>query len=480
MKSMQQGLRRTKILATLGPASESSEIIEQLIQAGADGFRLNFSHSNHEKSRQLIVTIREVSKKVGKAVAILQDLQGPKIRVGTIKDHGPVQLVAGEKLTITTREIEGTKEIISTTYKNLATDVKPGDRILIDDGSIELRVLSVTPTDVETLITSGGLLKEKKGINLPGVPVSAPSMTEKDYADARFGVEMGVDYIALSFVRTASDVLCLKTLIAELNSDIRVVAKIEKPEGVQNLNEILSVADGVMVARGDLGVEIAAEKVPLLQKMIIEKANKAEKLVITATQMLESMVQNPKPTRAEASDVANAILDGTDVVMLSQETAIGMYPVKSVQTMASIALFTESDEQIFAYHEHIRPEHLSNFTSAIVHAARTAAIVMEARAMIVITQTGLTAHLASCQRPPCPIFAFTTALRTHQYLALVWGVYPLVFDSLNTTEEIIKRAEEMLLERKLINAGEVVVIVSGTSPVRGATNMMKIERIGAE
>jgi pyruvate kinase len=235
-----------------------------------------------------------------------------------------------------------------------------------------------------------------------------------------------------------------------------------------------------MLARVDICFEIASEKVPLLQKMIIEKANKAEKLVITATQMLESMVQNPKPTRAEASDVANAILDGTDVVMLSQETAIGMYPVKSVQTMASIALFTESDEQIFAYHEHIRPEHLSNFTSAIVHAARTAAIVMEARAMIVITQTGLTAHLASCQRPPCPIFAFTTALRTHQYLALVWGVYPLVFDSLNTTEEIIKRAEEMLLERKLINAGEVVVIVSGTSPVRGATNMMKIERIGAE
>jgi pyruvate kinase len=304
-------------------------------------------------------------------------------------------------------------------------------------------------------------------------------MTEKDYADARFGVEMGVDYIALSFVRTASDVLCLKTLLTDLKTDIHVVAKIEKPEGVDNLNEILSVADGVMVARGDLGVEIAAEKVPLLQKMIIEKANKAEKLVITATQMLESMVQNPKPTRAEASDVANAILDGTDVVMLSQETAIGLYPVRSVQTMASIALYTESDEQIFTYHEHIRPEQLTNFTSAIVHASRTAAIVMEARAMIVITQTGLTAQLASCQRPPCPIFAFTTSPRTYQYLPLVWGVYPMLFDSLSTTEEIIKRAEEILLERKLIKRKDVVVIVSGTHPVRGATNMMKIERIGS-
>lgn len=474
---MPQVLRRTKILATLGPASETREIIEQMIQAGADGFRLNFSHGDHETFKRLIEIIREGSRKLNKAVAVLQDLQGPKIRVGNLKDHRQVVLVPGQKFTITTREVDGTDQMISTTYKELPGDVKTGDRILIDDGAIELRVLRVTPTDVETEVVTGGVLKEKKGINLPGVQVSAPSMTEKDYADARFGVEMGVDYIALSFVRTASDVTRLKNLLTELKSEIRVIAKIEKPEAVKNLNGILDVADGVMVARGDLGVELAAEKVPLIQKMIIEKANKAEKLVITATQMLESMVQNPKPTRAEASDVANAILDGTDVVMLSQETAIGLYPVKTVQTMASIALYTESDDQIFTYHEHIRPEKLTNFTSAIVHAARTAAIVMKARAMIVITQTGLTAQLASCQRPPCPIFAFTTQPRTYQYLALVWGVYPVVFDSVSATEEITKRAEEILVERKIVQRGDVVVIVSGTHPVRGATNMMKIERI---
>lgn len=475
---MPQVLRRTKILATLGPACESKEIVEQMIQAGAEGFRLNFSHGDYETFKRLIGIISEGSTKLDKAIAVLQDLQGPKIRVGTLKDHRQVVLVPGQKFTITTREVEGNDQIISTTYKGLPDDVKPQDRILIDDGAIELRVLSVTPTDVGSEVVTGGVLKEKKGINLPGVQVSAPSMTEKDYADARFGVELGVDYIALSFVRTAADVIRLKSLLKELNSDIRVIAKIEKPEAVKNLNEILDVADGVMVARGDLGVELAAEKVPLIQKMIIEKANKAEKLVITATQMLESMVQNPKPTRAEASDVANAILDGTDVVMLSQETAIGLYPIKAVQTMASIALYTESDERIFTYQQHIRPERLTNFTSAIVHAARTAAIVMKARAMIVMTQTGLTAQLASCQRPPCPIFAFTTQQRTYQYLALVWGVYPMVFDSVSTTEEIIKRAEEILLQKKVVRRGDVVVIVSGTHPVRGATNMMKIERIG--
>jgi pyruvate kinase len=475
---MPQDLRRTKILSTLGPASSTGPIIEQLALAGADGFRLNFSHGDHQTFRQLTQTIREISRKLEKPIAILQDLQGPKIRVGPLKDHAPVELVPGAKFILTTEDVEGTDQIVSTTYIGLPKDVRPGDKILLDDGTIELRVVNVTDTSVETEVITGGTLREKKGINLPGVNVSEPSMTEKDYVDARFGIELQVDYIALSFVRTAWDVLCLKNLLNEHQSDIRVIAKIEKPEAVNNLKEILEVSEGVMVARGDLGVEMAAEKVPLLQKMIIEKANKAEKLVITATQMLESMVHNSRPTRAEASDVANAILDGTDVVMLSGETAVGSYPVKSVETMALIAQYTESDDEIFSYNEHIRPHKLTNFTHAIVHSARAAVIEMKAKAMIVITQSGLTAQLASCQRPPCPIFAFTTQQRTYQHLALVWGVYPVVFAELNSTEAIIKRAEEILLERKAIQRGDVVVIVSGTNPVRGATNMMKIERIG--
>ncbi|HJZ12979.1 MAG TPA: pyruvate kinase, partial [Acidobacteriota bacterium] len=282
----------------------------------------------------------------------------------------------------------------------------------------------------------------------------------------------------LSFVRSGSDLLSLKELLAEQQkSDIRVIAKIEKPEAVKNLKEIIDVSDGVMVARGDLGVEMPAEKVPLLQKMIIERSNKAEKLVITATQMLESMVNSPRPTRAEASDVANAILDGTDVVMLSQETAIGAFPVKAVRTMAAIAQYTESDGEVFQYVERIRPQRLTNFTHAIVHSARAAAEVMKADAILVFTQSGFTAHLASCQRPPCPIYAFTPVEKTYRQLALVWGVSPFLMEPLASTEAMIKRAEEILLTRKALQRGDVVVILSGTQPVRGATNMMKMERM---
>lgn len=471
--------RKTKILATLGPASASPDMIDQLMLAGADGFRLNFSHGSPEYFKPLVAQIRESSRRLKKPVAILQDLQGPKIRTGTLKDHTPVELVKGKRFVITSREVEGTAEIVSTTYQQLPSDVHAGDTILIDDGCLELKVLNSSDTDVETEITVGGILNEKKGINLPGVSVSAPSVTEKDMEDAKCGAEMGVDYIALSFVRTAWDVLALRNLLRELkHTDIPIIAKIEKPEAVKNLREILEVSDGVMVARGDLGVEMAAEKVPLIQKMIIEKANKAEKLVITATQMLESMVSSARPTRAEASDVANAILDGTDVVMLSQETAAGKYPVKAVKTMASIAQYTESDEDIFTYTDHIRPQRLINFTHGIVHSARAAAIEMQAKAILVFTQSGFTAQLASCQRPPCPIYAFSAFERTYCRLALVWGVQPMLFDKeIPDTDQLIRKGEEMLLECKAAQKGDVVVIVSGTQPQRGATNMMKIERI---
>jgi pyruvate kinase len=474
-----QTLRKTKILCTLGPASSSPQIIEALMLAGADGFRLNFSHGNYETFRNFISQIREIAKRLDRSAAILQDLQGPKIRVSTLKDGKAVELKAGEKFVITTRPVEGTAEIISTTYANLPKDVKTGDRILINDGAIELSVSKKTDADVETKIIVGGPLEEKKGINLPGVKVSAVSLTEKDIADARFGIEQNVDYIALSFVRTASDIRRLRSILQEANrTDIRIVAKIEKPEAVQNLREILEASDGVMVARGDLGVEMPAEKIPLIQKFIIESANKAEKLVITATQMLESMVNHSRPTRAEASDVANAILDGTDVVMLSQETAVGLYPAKAVRTMATIAQYTESDDDIYKYTDRLRPQTITNFTHAIVHSARAAAAELKAKAIIVFTQSGVTAELASCQRPESPIFAFTQTEKTFHQLALVWGVYP-VFLPFITLESGFQMAEEYLLKRSFLKKGDAVVIVSGTQPVRGATNMMKVERVGS-
>ncbi|MCI0416628.1 pyruvate kinase, partial [bacterium] len=448
--------RKTKILATLGPASDTAEIIERLILAGADGFRLNFSHGDHDYFRHLAENVRAVSEKVGKRVAILQDLQGPKIRTGKLAEGKPVHLIPGARFVITTRPIEGNAMIVSTSYSGLPNDVQPGDKILVDDGAIELKVLQVHDTDVETEIVTGGPLNEKQGINLPGVNVSAQSLTEKDRVDALFGKELSVDYAALSFVRSAADVQKLREVLNP--TDSRIIAKIEKPQAVKNLSEILEVSDGVMVARGDLGVELPAERIPLLQKMIIEQANRAEKLVITATEMLESMVDHARPTRAEASDVANAILDGTDVLMLSQETAVGLYPEKAVKTMASIAEFTESDEDVFRNTERIRPQHLVNFTHAIVHSARMAAEVMKAKAILVFTQSGYTAELASCQRPPCPIFAFTPHHRVLQLLSLVWGVYPILVENLPDTNAMMHRAEQKLLEKKLLQKGDAVVI----------------------
>jgi len=469
-------MRKTKILATLGPVSDEPEMIEKLIHAGVDGFRLNFSHGSHDYFRPLVDSIRSISHRLGKPIAILQDLQGPKIRTGKLVGGKEVHLIPGTRFVITTRPVEGNEMIVSTSYMNLPVDVVPGDKILVADGSLELRVLKVIDTDVETEVLTGGVLGEKKGINLPGIVVSAPSLTEKDITDAIFGKDLGVDYVALSFVRTAGDVRKLREALA--GKDCKIIAKIEKPEAVDNLDQILDVSDGVMVARGDLGVELPAERIPLLQKMIIEHANRAEKLVITATEMLESMVDHARPTRAEASDVANAILDGTDVVMLSQETAVGLYPDKAVKTMASIALATESDEEVFQITERLRPQKLVNFTHAIVHSARTAAEVIKARAILVFTQSGYTAELASCQRPHCPIFAFTSSKRTLQHLSLVWGVHAILIDNFPDTNQMVQRAEQKLLEANLLQKEDPVVIISGAQAVRGATNMMKMGRIG--
>jgi pyruvate kinase len=468
--------RKTKILATIGPASDSPEMIERLILAGADGFRLNFSHGSHDYFRPLVQTIRAASTKTGKPVAILQDLQGPKMRTGKLTDGKPVHLIPGSRFILTTRQQDGNAMIASTSYTGLPSDVSQGDRILIDDGAIELKVLQVNDPEIETQVVIGGILHEKQGINLPGVNISAPSVTSKDEADALFGQELSVDYVALSFVRSSADVQKLRQLLG--TSDSRIIAKIEKAEAVKNLSEILNASDGVMVARGDLGVEMPPERIPLLQKMIIEQANRAEKLVITATEMLESMVDHARPTRAEASDVANAILDGTDVLMLSQETAAGLYPEKTVKTMASIGEYTESDEEVFRNTERIRPQHLVNFTHAIVHSARRAAEVMKVKAILVFTQSGYTAELLSCQRPPCTIFAFTPNRRALQVLALVWGVCPILLENVSDSNLMVQRAEQKLLEAGLLSKGDPVVIVSGTQPARGATNMMKMGRLG--
>jgi pyruvate kinase len=468
--------RKTKILATVGPASDTPELIEKLIRAGADGFRLNFSHGDHNYFRPLVEIIRTVSAKAGKSVAILQDLQGPKIRTGKLTDGKPVHLIPGSKLILTTNEIEGNSMIVSTSYAGLPNDVKPGDKILIDDGAIELKVLQVNAPETETEVVIGGMLHDRQGINLPGISISAPSLTEKDRADALFGKELSVDYVALSFVRSAADVQQLRERLGK--SDSRIIAKIEKAEAIKNLSEILEVSDGVMVARGDLGVELPAERIPLLQKMIIEQANRSEKLVITATEMLESMVTQARPTRAEASDVANAILDGTDVLMLSQETATGLYPEKAVKTMASISEYTESDEDVFRNTERIRPQHLVNFTHAIVHSARRAAEIMKVKAILVFTQSGYTAELLSCQRPPCTIYAFTPQVRSYQTLALVWGVYPVLMENVPDPNLMVQRAEQMLLQAGLLAKGDPVVIVSGTQPARGATNLMKMGNLG--
>jgi pyruvate kinase len=335
-------MRRTKIVATVGPASRDRKVLERLAQAGVDVVRLNFSHGEHHEHLAVLQAVREISAALGRPIAVLQDLSGPKIRTGRLKGGQPIELKTGARVTITTDEtIEGTPELISTTYDPLPKDVSPGDRILLDDGNLELRVVQASLQEVETEVVHGGLLKSNKGMNLPGVKLSTPALTEKDKKDLAFGVAHKVDYVALSFVRQAADVEECKALIRSLGGNCPVIAKIEKREAMNDLPQILEATDGVMVARGDLGVELSTEEVPTLQKRIIEMANAAGKVVITATQMLESMIENPRPTRAEASDVANAILDGTDAIMLSAETASGAFPVESVATMARIALYTE-------------------------------------------------------------------------------------------------------------------------------------------
>jgi pyruvate kinase len=471
-------MRRTKIVATIGPASRERKVLESLAQAGVDVVRLNFSHGEHAQHLQVMDITREIAAHLGRPIAFLQDLSGPKIRTGRLKDDKPVELRRGERVTITTDEsIEGTEKLISTTYDPLPRDVSPGDRILLDDGNLELRVVRVSLTDVECEVVDGGWLKSKKGMNLPGVKLSTPALTEKDRRDLAFGVKNGVDYVALSFVRQAADVTECKALIKSLGGTCPVIAKIEKREAIDDLTAILEATDGVMVARGDLGVELSTEEVPTLQKRIIERANAAGKVVITATQMLESMVDNPRPTRAEASDVANAILDGTDGIMLSAETASGKYPVEAVATMARIALYTEDNYGAFRTPTRVSIPTASVVANALARVARTVAEELGCKLIIAFTESGTTAHLLSTYRPRAPIAAVTSNPDTYRRLGLWWGVVPVKSEFVETTDEMIVKGEALLKAQGLIAKGDTVLMLAGQSHTAGATNMLRVHTI---
>lgn len=476
-------MRRTKIVCTIGPATNSEERLEALIRAGMNVARLNFSHGKQEEHATVIARIRAIANRLGCPIAILQDLQGPKIRVGSLQDGKPIQLIDHTEVTITNRPVAGNSQTIPTTYKQLPRDVKPGDRILLDDGLMELSVLGADESDVHCTVIHGGLLKEHKGINLPGVTVSAPALTEKDREDLRFGIAHGVDYIALSFIRKPEDVREARTFVREYQSelggkskltDIPLIIKLEKPEAVARLDDILEVADGVMVARGDLGVEMSLEKVPLIQKRVITRCNELGLPVITATQMLESMITNARPTRAEVADVSNAILDGTDAIMLSAETATGAYAIEAVQMMARIALETEAGDRTA---RQPKSQPLTQ-TRAVSHAARALAEEASVKSIVVLTRSGNSACLISKDRPRTPIIAYTPSERVYRQLALWWGVWSYCIELHGTTEELIEVVERRLLEDQLVLHGENVVIMGGM-PVasRARTNFVKLHHV---
>ncbi len=474
-------MRKTKIVCTIGPASESPEILEQLIDAGMNVARLNFSHGNHEEHKKRIETIRNVAEKKGKVVGILLDTKGPEIRTHAM-ENGQLELVAGQKIDISMSEIEGNHNAFSVSYDKLIEDVHKGSVILLDDGLIQLEVTGKDEEQglIHTLIVNSGTLKNKKGVNVPGVSVQLPGMTEKDAEDILFGIEQGVDFIAASFVRRASDVMEIRSLLERKNgSDLQIIPKIENQEGVDNIDEILNISDGLMVARGDLGVEIPAEEVPLVQKKLIEKCNQAGKPVITATQMLDSMQRNPRPTRAEASDVANAILDGSDAIMLSGETAAGLYPVESVQTMDRIANTTEAAIDYRAVVSTRRREKHGNMTESIGQAAAYTAINLKVKAVLAPTESGNTARMIAKYRPGCPIIAVTSSEACSRKLSLVWGIYPIVGEKVASIDGILQESVEQSVRHQYVGHGDVVIITAGV-PVgeAGSTNLMKIHVIG--
>ncbi len=471
-------MRKAKIVCTVGPASASEDVLRELVHAGMDVARLNFSHGSHEEHAARIRLLRAVAEKEGRTLCILQDLQGPKIRTGRLKNRKPVLLPDGARLTITPLDVAGTASRISTTFPTLAREVRPGARILLADGLIELRVRAVHGADLECEVVNGGLLGEHQGINLPGAALRVPSLTEKDLEDLAFGLEHGVDMVAVSFVRSARDVNEAKRRIAEHGSDVPVIAKLEKPQAIRHLEEILEAADGVMVARGDLGVEMPAEQVPVIQKHIIQRAAAWRKPVITATQMLESMIEHPRPTRAEASDVANAVFDGTDAVMLSAETASGKYPREAVVMMARIIL--EAENHMGDAGPRRRGEQTGlSIAEAICESVAHAAENLDMGAIAVFTETGNTARLISKYRPKPRIFAFTATPEVRNRLNLLWGVRPMHSEKAPTSDDMARSAEQALLAAGVARKGDVVGVVAGTQMASGSTNFMRLHVVGS-
>lgn len=469
----------TKIVATIGPASNSPAMIKKLILEGVNVARLNFSHGSHESHLQVMNLIRKTAKDLDLPVAILLDLQGPKIRVGKLKNPQGVLLKKGAQIEITTKEILGDNRVISTTYKNLLKDVVAGKDILLDDGLIRLHIVKKQKDRILCKIIQGGLLKENKGINLPRINVSADSLSEKDKKDVLFGIKHGVDYFALSFVRKAKDVELLKNLIKSKKTFIPIISKIEKPEALDDIDNIIEVSDGVMVARGDLGVELSPEEVPIAQKTIIHKAIYANRIVITATQMLESMCNNPIPTRAEASDVANAIIDGSDAVMLSGETASGDYPIEAVRTMKNIILKLQ-DSPFMKYNLQFEKDDKQKITHAIAQSSSNVLTEVDAKGIITFSLSGKTGKLISKQRPGKPIWLFTPDEKSYNRLALLWGVIPLYLPVINDPQIMLKRGEEIILKRRYATKKDLVVVVTGLAMKAGKTNVIKLHQMGDE
>ena len=465
---MINNIKKTKIVCTLGPASEKEEVLKELMKSGLNVCRLNFSHGSHEEHKGRMDLVKKLREELGQPTAILLDTKGPEIRTGQF-DTPEVLLEEGQTFTVTMKDVMGNKEMCTVSYKGLANDVKPGNTILIDDGLVGLTVKEVNGDDIVCEVQNSGIVKNHKGVNVPGVKVNLPAITEKDRSDIEFGIEQGIDFIAASFVRKVSDVLAIREILEANNAEhIKIISKIENQEGVDNLDEIIEVSDGIMVARGDLGVEIPTEEIPVVQKLMIKKCNEAGKPVITATQMLDSMIRNPRPTRAEVTDVANAIYDGTDAIMLSGETAAGKYPVDAVKTMATIA--KRAEETMKNTRDKINKS--KNVTDAISYATCTTAMDLEARAILTSTASGHTARMVSKFRPDCPIVATTSNESVRRQLALVWGVLPLMRAKSTNTDQVIENSIEAAKVADYVSENDIVVITAGGSET---TNLIKVE-----
>jgi pyruvate kinase len=468
-------MRRAKIVCTIGPAVESVEKITELVEAGMNMARLNLSHGEHSEHQLRLDMVRAAAKKANQPVAVLVDLQGPKIRLARFAD-GPHELARGDIFTITTDAVDGTKERVGTTYKGLPGDCKAGDYILIDDGKVTVQVTKVSATEVETKVIQPGMVSNNKGLNLPGVAVSVPALSEKDKADLRWGLKAGADFIALSFVRSAADLKDVHAIMNEVGVRIPVIAKIEKPQAVENLQEIVDAFDGIMVARGDLGVELPIEEVPMVQKRCITLARESAKPVIVATQMLDSMISNSRPTRAEATDCANAVLDGADALMLSGETSVGAFPIETVQTMARIIEHTENVAL-----DQIPPLKHSPATKggAITKAATEVGLIVGAKILVAFTQSGDSARRMSRLRSPIPMLAMTPDNGTYNRLSLSWGVEPMLTAVVNHTDEMVMQVDSLLIESKRVKLGDLVLIVAGSPPgIPGSINAMRVHKIG--